>query len=155
MGVTYTGCTCNLSGYDWLYSWFHGGCMSTAGEVYSSRRHIHTLGLLSWVWHFPPVFSMCTNYDFRLTDERYLPFMLTGILWFWISRSRFSCWAFLCWTINNIKQLKLTTIGKWKWICPIIARVLRLYVNFNILTGPFYPSKYQIPYTAWILGLVI
>ena len=22
--------------HDWLYSWFHGGCVDTAGEVYSS-----------------------------------------------------------------------------------------------------------------------
>ena len=40
--------------YDCLYSWFHRGCMTTAGEVYSSRANIHTFGfsrvsLLSWV----------------------------------------------------------------------------------------------------------
>ena len=32
--VTYTGF--DLIGYDWLYSWFHGGCVVTAVEVYSS-----------------------------------------------------------------------------------------------------------------------
>ena len=38
----------NIAGYDLLYSWFHGGCMATAGDVYSSRAHIHT-------WLFPIV----------------------------------------------------------------------------------------------------
>ena len=40
--VTYTGF--DLTGYDWLYSWFHDGCVTTAGEVYSSRVPIHTIG---------------------------------------------------------------------------------------------------------------
>ena len=33
-----------LGGYDWLYSLFRSGWVITAGEVYSSRAHIHALG---------------------------------------------------------------------------------------------------------------
>ena len=47
--VTYTGF--DPTGYYWLYSWFHCGCVATSGEVYCSREPIHTLA-----WVFPIVF---------------------------------------------------------------------------------------------------
>ena len=48
MCVAYPGF--NPTGYDWLYSWFHGGCMATSGEAYSSRAPVQTLGLSYIVW---------------------------------------------------------------------------------------------------------
>ena len=40
-------------------------------------------------------------------------------------------------------------------IVTILAREFRLEMDFDILTGPLHQitSKYQSPYTAWILGL--
>ena len=67
--------TYSHNSHDWLYSWLHSGCVTTAGEVYSFREHIYTPGftrvsVLSWVWHlFPALLCLWTN-DFRLTDER-------------------------------------------------------------------------------------
>ena len=37
-------CWFDLTGYDWLCSWFHGVCVSTSGEVNSSRATIHIFG---------------------------------------------------------------------------------------------------------------
>ena len=42
MCVAYTGF--DPTGYDLLYSRFHGGCVATAGEVHSSRAPILALG---------------------------------------------------------------------------------------------------------------
>ena len=70
MCVTYTG-------YDWLYPWFHGGCVVTAGDVNSPRTPIHRLwfsrvSMLSWVWYlFPALLCKWTN-DFKLTDSWWL-----------------------------------------------------------------------------------
>ena len=70
--VTYTGF--DLTEYDWLYVWFHGGCVATSGEVYSFRAPIHTHGfsrvsVLSWVRHLFPALSWLWTNDIWLTDD--------------------------------------------------------------------------------------
>ena len=74
--VSYIGI--DLTGYDWLYSWSHGGCVSKADEVYLSCATIHTLGfsevpVVSWVCN---IYSrLCHDYglnDIWLTDYELL-----------------------------------------------------------------------------------
>ena len=66
MCITYMYTGFDLTGHDWLYSWFHGGYVATAGEVYSSCALFHTLGfsrlsVLSWLWHlFPTLLCLWT-----------------------------------------------------------------------------------------------
>ena len=74
MCVTYTGF--DPTGYDLLYSWFHGGCVATVGEVYPSRTPILTLVfsrvfVLSWVhvYHLFTALSWLWTYDIWLTDD--------------------------------------------------------------------------------------
>ena len=64
--VTYTR-------YNWLYSWFHGGCVVDHSR--SSRKPIHILrfyrgSVLSWVGHFFPSLLLLWTNGFRSTDDR-------------------------------------------------------------------------------------
>ena len=36
----------HLNGFEWLYSWLHGECVATIGEVYSTRAPIHIFGFV-------------------------------------------------------------------------------------------------------------
>ena len=71
MCVTYPGL--DPTGYDWLYSWFHGECVATAGAVYSSYAPITTLFpsvRVVFSVTFIPGFVMEMDYnDIWLTDD--------------------------------------------------------------------------------------
>ena len=69
-----------------LYSWLYGGCVDTAGEAYSSRPPIHTLGfsrvcVLSCVWHlFTVLLCLWTNnFTLRRTDDYFRSCTRKGI----------------------------------------------------------------------------
>ena len=58
MCVAYTGF--DLTGYGWLYSWLHCGCVATSVEVYSTWAHMPEVGFsrVSVMSKFCPGFVM-------------------------------------------------------------------------------------------------
>ena len=93
-------CLCvDHTGYDCLCSRLHDGCVSTAGNVYSSQTHILTLGIsrvsvLPWILYlFQVMFSGLINFRFILNDG--IVFLHYTYLW----------WALLFWSIKGP--------GKW------------------------------------------
>ena len=75
MCVAYTGF--DLTGYDWLYSWLHNGCLATSGEIYSSGHLCTQLGFPEIPVTFIPDFVIIV--DFRMTDCYFLPYNYPNI----------------------------------------------------------------------------
>ena len=58
--------------YDWLYYWFHGGCVVTSGEVYSSRAPIHTgvFPSIRVVMIVKKISRLCHEFGLMIIDSR-------------------------------------------------------------------------------------
>ena len=91
MCVTYIGF--DLTGYDWLYSWFHGGCLATTGEVYSSYALIQKIWFSELVW-----LPRCLTHHSRLKFVLCSLFII--IMAYWM-RSRL-VWSSHPWSFWNL-----------------------------------------------------
>ena len=112
----------------------YDGCVTTAGEVYSSRAHIHTLGVsrvfvLSWVYKKCNIYSRrCQDYglnDIWLTDDggyflpHYILNNVTVCLFIFQCGGRFLYLAWrVFWGLYHTVWIIMTGVDSDQWAGP-------------------------------------